>query len=463
MTDNYDIIKDFLVPTEILVEELGPTRSKIILEPLEQGFGHTLGNALRRIMLSSMPGTAVSEVKIDGVLHEYSTIEGVQEDVIDILLNLKELSVRLLESEEAELKISKKSKGKVVAGDIDTPAGVEIINPDHLIATLTDKGSLNMLLKVTRGRGFVPVKPLSEDEGQETGLLRLDATYSPIKRVSYTVEDARVEQRTNLDRLIVDIDTDGTLDAEEVLRISATILQHQLSAFAELGRLEEVIEEKEEAMIDPVMMRPVDELELTVRSANCLKAENIHYIGDLVTRMESDLLRTPNLGKKSLNEIKEVLASRGLSLGLVLEHWPPETTKNFNMRHRKSGRKLNRNSSHRTALMRSLAISIILRESIKTTLAKAKEIRGFLEPLVTLAKENTVANQRKAYSKLRDKAAVAKLFSEIGPRFKERPGGYLRVIKRGHRAGDKSPIAQVEFLKEDNEVSESEALEEASS
>ena len=184
MTDNYDIIKDFLVPTEILVEELGPTRSKIILEPLEQGFGHTLGNALRRIMLSSMPGTAVSEVKIDGVLHEYSTIEGVQEDVIDILLNLKELSVRLLESEEAELKISKKSKGKVVAGDIDTPAGVEIINPDHLIATLTDKGSLNMLLKVTRGRGFVPVKPLAEDEGQEAGLLRLDATYSPIKKVN---------------------------------------------------------------------------------------------------------------------------------------------------------------------------------------------------------------------------------------------------------------------------------------
>ena len=326
MTDNYDIIKDFLVPTEILVEEIGPTRSKIILEPLEQGFGHTLGNALRRIMLSSMPGTAVSEVKIDGVLHEYTTIEGVQEDVIDILLNLKELSVRLLESEESELKVSKKSKGKLVAGDIDTPAGVEIINPDHLIATLTDKGSINMTLKVTRGRGFVPVKSLSEDEGQEAGLLRLDATYSPIKRVSYSVESARVEQRTNLDRLIVDIDTDGTLEAEEVLRISATILQHQLSAFAELGRLEEVIEEKEEAKVDPVMLRPVDELELTVRSANCLKAENIHYIGDLVTRMESDLLRTPNLGKKSLNEIKEVLASRGLSLGLVLEHWPPEVS-----------------------------------------------------------------------------------------------------------------------------------------
>ena len=324
MTDNYDIIKDFLVPTEILVEEMGPTRAKIILEPFEQGFGHTLGNALRRIMLSSMPGTAVSEVKIEGVLHEYTTIEGVQEDVIDILLNLKELSVRLLESEEAELKITKKTKGQVLAGDIETPAGVEIVNPEHVIATLTDKGTLKMTLKVTRGRGFVPVKPLSEDEGQETGLLRLDATYSPIKRVSYTVENARVEQRTNLDRLIVDIDTDGTLDAEEVLRISATILQHQLSSFAELGKLEEVIEEKEEAKIDPIMLRPVDELELTVRSANCLKAENIQYIGDLVTRMESDLLRTPNLGKKSLNEIKEVLASRGLSLGLIIEHWPPE-------------------------------------------------------------------------------------------------------------------------------------------
>ena len=324
MTDNYDIIKDFLTPTDIVIEESGPNRSKIVLEPLEQGFGHTLGNALRRIILSSMPGTAVSEVKIDGVLHEYSTIEGVQEDVIDILLNLKDLSVRLTEVEDAELTISKSGNGVVTAADIEIPNGVEVINPDHHIATLNEEGSLNMMMRVTRGRGFVPVRALADDEGQETGLLRLDATYSPIKRVTYQVDNARVEQRTNLDRLTVDIDTDGTLEAEEVLRISATILQHQLSAFAELGRLEEVIEEKEEAKIDPIMLRPVDELELTVRSANCLKAENIHYIGDLVTRMESDLLRTPNLGKKSLNEIKEVLLSRGLSLGLILDNWPPE-------------------------------------------------------------------------------------------------------------------------------------------
>ena len=291
MTDNYDIIKDFLTPTEIVVEEMGPTRSKIILEPLEQGFGHTLGNALRRIILSSMPGTAISEVKIEGVLHEYTTVEGMQEDVLDVLLNLKELAIKLVEVEEAELNISKKGTGPVTAVDIELPTGVEIVDPDHYIATLNDKGSLNMTMKVTRGRGFVPVQPLSEEEGQEIGLLRLDATYSPIKRVSYSVENARVEQRTNLDKLIVDIDTDGTLDAEEILRISSTILQHQLSAFSELGRLVEVMEEEEEVLIDPVMLRPVDELELTVRSANCLKAENIHYIGDLVTRQESDLLR----------------------------------------------------------------------------------------------------------------------------------------------------------------------------
>ena len=316
---------DFLKPKLVDIEMLNPSHAKITIEPLERGFGHTLGNALRRVLLSSLPGSAVTEVTIENILHEYSTIEGVQEDVIDILLNLKDLSVRLTEVEDAELTLNKSGSGTVTAADIDLPNGVEVVNPDHHIATLNAEGTLSMTMRVTRGRGFVPVKALAEDEGQETGLLRLDATYSPIKRVTYQVDNARVEQRTNLDRLSVDIDTDGTLEAEEILRISATILQHQLSAFAELGRLEEVIEEKEEAKIDPIMLRPVDELELTVRSANCLKAENIHYIGDLVTRMESDLLRTPNLGKKSLNEIKEVLLSRGLSLGLILDNWPPET------------------------------------------------------------------------------------------------------------------------------------------
>ena len=301
------------------------TITTLVAEPLEKGYALTIGNSLRRILLSSIQGSAITAIQIDGVLHEYSTIEGVQEDVIDILLNLKDLSIRLTEVEDAELTLSKSGKGPVTASDIELPNGVEVVNPDHHIATLNEEGSLTMTMRISRGRGFVPVQPLGEDEGQETGLLRLDATYSPIRRVTYQVDNARVEQRTNLDRLAVDIDTDGTLEAEEILRISATILQHQLSAFAELGRLEEVIEEKEEIKIDPIMLRPVDELELTVRSANCLKAENIHYIGDLVTRMESDLLRTPNLGKKSLNEIKEVLLSRGLSLGLILDNWPPET------------------------------------------------------------------------------------------------------------------------------------------
>jgi|TARA_B110000014_G_C20126106_1_gene600048 DNA-directed RNA polymerase subunit alpha len=322
MDDNYDIIKDFLTPTEIVVEELGANRSKIILEPLEQGFGHTLGNALRRIMLSSMPGSAITEVNIDGVLHEYSTIEGVQEDVMNILLNLKEVSVRLFDTNDAEIRLNKKGEGAITAGDFEVPSGVEIVDPTQHIAHLNSSGEISLVANVKKGRGFELASNIDEDE--KVGGLKIDALFSPINKVTYTVENARVEQRTDLDKLIVDIETNGTLDPEEVLKISATILQHQLTAFAELGALEFVAEEPEQDPIDPVMLRPVDELELTVRSANCLKAENIHYIGDLVTRAESDLLRTPNLGKKSLNEIKEVLLARGLSLGLVLENWPPK-------------------------------------------------------------------------------------------------------------------------------------------
>ena len=322
MDDNYDILKDFLTPKEIIVEELGTNRTKIILEPLEQGFGHTLGNALRRIMLSSMPGSAITDVKIEGVLHEYSSIEGIQEDVINILLNLKDISVRLIETPEAEIKLTCAGAGAVVAGDFEIPTGVEIVDSTQHIATLNSGGKLSLVATVKKGRGFELAAHQSED--QQVGNLKIDALFSPINKVSYIVENARVEQRTDLDKLIIDIETNGTLDPEEVLKISATILQHQLSAFAELGALEFEVEEEESHPIDPVMLRPVDELELTVRSANCLKIENIHYIGDLVSRTESDLLRTPNLGKKSLNEIKEVLAARGLSLGLVLENWPPQ-------------------------------------------------------------------------------------------------------------------------------------------
>ena len=325
MTDNFDMIKDFLTPKEILVEEVDSNNSKIVLEPLERGFGHTLGNALRRIILSSIPGAAVSEAKINGVLHEFGSIDGVKEDVINILLNLKGLSVRLSDQEEVEISVSKSGSGDIKGKDFELPAGVEIVNPDHVVATLADKGSLEMTAKVTKGRGYVPVDiiALAESEDTEVGSLKIDASYSPIKKVSYSVENARVENRTDLDKLILEVETNGTIDPEEIVRLAATILQRQLMAFAELGFETEEPEEDEAPPVDPIMLRPVDELELTVRSANCLKVEKIHYIGDLVTRKESDLLRTPNLGRKSLNEIKEVLAARGLSLGLELDNWPP--------------------------------------------------------------------------------------------------------------------------------------------
>ena len=325
MTDNFDMIKDFLTPKEILVEEVDSNNSKMVLEPLERGFGHTLGNALRRIILSSIPGAAVSEAKINGVLHEFGSIDGVKEDVINILLNLKGLSVRLSDQEEVEISVNKSGSGDIKGSDFELPAGVEIVNPDHVVATLADKGSLEMTAKVTKGRGYVPVDiiALAESEDTEVGSLKIDASYSPIKKVSYSVENARVENRTDLDKLILEVETNGTIDPEEIVRLAATILQRQLMAFAELGFETEEPEEDETPPVDPIMLRPVDELELTVRSANCLKVEKIHYIGDLVTRKESDLLRTPNLGRKSLNEIKEVLAARGLSLGLELENWPP--------------------------------------------------------------------------------------------------------------------------------------------
>ena len=325
MTDNFDMIKDFLTPKEILVEEVDSNNSKIVLEPLERGFGHTLGNALRRIILSSIPGAAVSEAKINGVLHEFGSIDGVKEDVINILLNLKGLSVRLSDQEEVEISVNKSGSGDIKGSDFELPAGVEIVNPDHVVATLADKGSLEMTAKVTKGRGYVPVDiiALAESEDTEVGSLKIDASYSPIKKVSYSVENARVENRTDLDKLILEVETNGTIDPEEIVRLAATILQRQLMAFAELGFETEEPEEDETPPVDPIMLRPVDELELTVRSANCLKVEKIQYIGDLVTRKESDLLRTPNLGRKSLNEIKEVLAARGLSLGLELENWPP--------------------------------------------------------------------------------------------------------------------------------------------
>ena len=323
-------VTEFLKPRIVDVQSVNDRTARVVLEPLERGFGHTLGNALRRILLSSMPGCAITRAEIDGVLHEYSTIEGVQEDVMEVLLNLKGVALLMHNRPEATLKLSKKGPGPVTAGDITLDHDVEVVNPDYVIANLTKDGNLNMTLKVEMGRGYVPatVRAEQEEETGPIGSLQLDASFTPVSRVSYIVDAARVEQRTNLDKLIIEIETNGTLDPEEAIRRAATILQDQLSVFVDLQGKEEVKTEQPEADVDPILLRPVDDLELTVRSANCLKAESIYFIGDLIQRTEVELLKTPNLGKKSLTEIKDVLASRGLSLGMRLDNWPPASLKN---------------------------------------------------------------------------------------------------------------------------------------
>ena len=317
---------EFLKPRIVDVSASSTNHAKVTLEPLERGFGHTLGNALRRILLSSMPGAAIYEAEIEGVLHEYTTMEGVQEDVLDILLNLKGVSIIMHAKEEATLKLVKPGPCVVTAADIMLDHDIEIVNPDHVICSINSGASINMTLRTRLGRGYEPAthRKLEEGENRPIGSLQIDASFSPVHRVAYNVESARVEQRTDLDKLIIDLETNGTIDPEEAIRKAATILQEQLAVFVELEA--ETGEEKVDETtsdIDPILLRPVDDLELTVRSANCLKAENIYYIGDLVLRSEVELMKTPNLGKKSLTEIKDVLAQRGLSLGMQLQNWPP--------------------------------------------------------------------------------------------------------------------------------------------
>ena len=317
---------NFLKPRIINVDSLGGGRSIVEMEPFERGYGHTLGNALRRVLLSSMTGYAPTEVTIAGVVHEYSTLDGVQEDVVDLLLNLKGVVFKLHNRDSITLTLKKSGPGVATAADIELPHDVEVINPEHVIANLADNGKLDMQIKVEKGRGYVPgnVRRLSEDVNKTIGRIILDASFSPVRRVSYSVESARVEQRTDLDKLIINIETNGVITAEEAIRQSARILVDQLSVFAALEGTETTSEALTQVpAVDPILLRPVDDLELTVRSANCLKAENINYIGDLIQRSENELLKTPNLGRKSLNEIKEVLASRGLTLGMRLDNWPP--------------------------------------------------------------------------------------------------------------------------------------------
>ena len=282
-------------------------------------------NALRRVLLSSIAGYAVTEVEIDGVLHEYTTIEGVQEDVIDILLNLKNLSLKLNDRDSATLVLKKKGAGAVTADDIVRDHDVEIFNPELHICTLNTDLDFTMSLKVERGLGYQPVSQRidPDDDSRPIGKLMLDASFSPIYRVAYAVENARVEQRTDLDKLIIDLETDGSIDPEEAIRRSATILMEQIMVFADLSEDVMSRRDEDENKVDPVLLKPVDELDLTVRSLNCLKAEKLFYVGDLVQRTEVELLKTPNLGKKSLTEIKDALIARELGLGMTIENWPP--------------------------------------------------------------------------------------------------------------------------------------------
>ncbi len=322
---------NLLKPKAIHVEPLGHHRAKVTLEPFERGYGHTLGNALRRVLLSSMVGYAPTEVTIAGVLHEYSTVDGVAEDVVHIMLNLKGVVFRLHNRDEVTLVVRKEGEGPVTAADIQVPHDVEVINPSHVIAHLAHGGKLDMQVKVEKGRGYVPgsMRRYGDEPTKSIGRIVLDASFSPVRRVSYAVENARVEQRTDLDKLVMEIETNGAVTPEEAIRASAQILVEQLQVFTGLQPVEGISNFSgaggaPKDTHDPILLRPVDELELTVRSANCLKAENIYYIGDLIQRTETELLKTPNLGRKSLNEIKEVLASRGLTLGARLENWPPQ-------------------------------------------------------------------------------------------------------------------------------------------
>jgi len=315
---------EYLKPRIVDVDIISPQRAKVVLEPMERGFGFTLGNSIRRVLLSSIPGFAITQVKIDSVVHEYSTLDGVQEDVVDVLLNIKKIALKMHDTSEATITLNKSEEGPVTAGDFKVGHDVEIINPDHVIAHLNKGGKLNIEAKVEMGRGYqpVPVRTKGTESDNVLGFIMIDASFSPITKVSYVVESARVEQRTDLDKLIMDVETNGVVDAEQAIRDAARILMGQLSVFANLESELTEVEVQQAPQIDPILLRPVDDLELTVRSANCLKAENIHYIGDLIQRNESDLLKAPNLGRKSLNEIKDILSVKGLSLGMSVENWP---------------------------------------------------------------------------------------------------------------------------------------------
>ena len=319
--------QDLIKPTKLEIQS-GRDRNKVatvIAEPLERGFGMTLGNALRRVLLSSLQGGAIKTVQIDGVLHEFSSIPGVREDVTNIILNIKEIALRVHSDGVKRMVLKKEGAGPVRAGEIEAGSDVEVLNPDHIICHLDQGASVRMEFQANMGKGYVAADRNRPDDAP-IGLIPVDSLYSPVKKVSYKVENTREGQVLDYDKLTMQVETDGSIKAEDAIALAARILQDQLAVFINFEEPKKAVEETRhpELAFNAALLKKVDELELSVRSANCLKNDNIVYIGDLIQKSEAEMLRTPNFGRKSLNEIKEVLAAMGLHLGMEVANWPPE-------------------------------------------------------------------------------------------------------------------------------------------
>ena len=439
---------EFQVP-KIVHEEVDEHRGVFVIEPLDRGFGYTFGNSLRRVLLSSLEGAAVTSVKIEGVAHEFTTLPGVREDVTDIILNLKNLICRLHgESPEVEVRLQKKGPGAVKASDIQAPAELEILNPDLEIANLAEKGKLELTLTIGRGRGYVPGE-LNRGPEHTIGVIPIDSMFSPVRRVSYDVEAARVGQRTDYDKLRLDITTDGSIDPREAIGQAAEILIRQLAIFTDIEKMEGFGEAAAAAdggaPVEPSLAHgmenfPIEELELGVRSYNCLKRVGIETIGDLVMKSENELAAIPNFGKKSIEEVKETLATHGLRLR------GDDGSSGARVRHHRAGKKLGRDASHRKALYANLAGALIEHGRIKTTVTKAKAVRPIAEQMITLGRRGDLHARRQAMAYLRSQEVVHKLFAEVAPRFKDRPGGYSRIVRIGPRPGDAAEMAYLELV-----------------
>lgn len=325
--------QELIKPTKLDVESSG-TKGSLVAEPLERGFGLTLGNALRRVLLSSLQGAAVTAVQIDGVLHEFSSIPGVREDVTDIILNIKELAIRMEGEGPKRMVVRKEGAGQVTAGDIQTVGDIEILNPELVLCTLDEDAEIRMEFTVNTGKGYVAAER-NRPEDAPIGLIPVDSLYSPVRKVSYKTENTREGQVLDYDKLTLTVETDGSVGADDAVAFAARILQDQLAIFVnfEEPQKEVVQEQVTELAFNPALLKKVDELELSVRSANCLKNDNIVYIGDLIQKTEGEMLRTPNFGRKSLNEIKEVLATMGLHLGMEIPAWPPENIEDLAKRY----------------------------------------------------------------------------------------------------------------------------------